>query len=100
MKGFGVEILKQSLPPRVLRATTASASLRSRRYADYHSFGTRHRSMMRYCYAVPGSVGFVISQDGEIRAMTRVGDDLVFWDSIRLQFDQFIGQKRAFRSGR
>jgi hypothetical protein len=56
--------------------------------------------MMRYCYAVPGSVGFVISQDGEIRAMTRVGDDLVFWDSIRLQFDQFIGQKRAFRSGR
>jgi hypothetical protein len=56
--------------------------------------------MMRYCYAVPGSVGFVISQDGEIRAMTRVGDDLVFWDSIRPQFDQFIGQKRAFRSGR
>ena len=70
VKGFGVEILKEALPPRVLRATTASASLRSMRNADYHSFGTRHRSMMRYCYAVPGSLGFVVSQDGEIRAMT------------------------------
>ncbi len=100
VKGFGVEILEQNQPPRVLRATTASGSLKSLRLVDYHSLGTRHRSMMRYCYVVPGSLGFVVSQGGDIRAMTRVGGDLIFWDSIRLQFDQFIGQKRAFRSGR
>jgi hypothetical protein len=98
--GFGVEILKQSPPPRVLRSITASATGQSLRPADYLSLGTRHRSMMRYCYAVPGSLGFVVSQDGDIRVMTRIRDDLVFWDSIRLQLDQFIGQKRAFRSGR
>lgn len=100
VKGFGVEILKQSPPPRVFRSTTASATPQSLRPADYQSLGTRHSSMMRYCYAVPGSLGFVVSQDDDIRAMTRLGDDLVFWDSIRLQFDQFIGEKRAFRSGR
>lgn len=98
--GFGVEILEQSPPPQVLLSTTASARRHSMRTTDYQAFGTRHRSMMRYCYAVPGSLGFVVSQDGDIRAMTRLGDDLVIWDSIRLQFDQFIAQKRAFRSGR
>jgi hypothetical protein len=98
--GFGVEILKEAPPTRVLRSTTASGSRHSLRMVDYQSFGTRHRSMMRYCYSVPGSLGFVVSQDGEIRAMTRLGDDLVIWEGIRLQLDEFIGQKRAFRSGR
>jgi hypothetical protein len=46
--------------------------------------GTRHRSMMRYCNAYPGSVGFVISQDGDIRAISKVKDILILWDGIRL----------------
>ena len=49
------------------------------------AFGTRHRSMMRYCNSNPGSVGFVISEDGDIRAMTKVGQDLVVWDGVLLQ---------------
>lgn len=50
--------------------------------------------MIRYCFQVPGSVGFVVSQDGDVRVMTRVGDDLVYWDSIRLQYDEFVRQRR------
>jgi len=40
-----------------------------------------------------GSLGVVISQDGDVRVMTRVGDDLVLWESIRLQYDKFVSQK-------
>ena len=39
---------------------------------------------MRYCFAHPGSLGFVISQDGEIRAMTRVGAQLIIWENIEV----------------
>jgi hypothetical protein len=40
--------------------------------------------MMRYCFANPKSVGFVISQDGEIRAMTRVGGRLIMWENLKV----------------
>lgn len=36
---------------------------------DARRFGTRHQSMMRLCFARPGSVGFVVSQDGNVRAI-------------------------------
>jgi hypothetical protein len=41
--------------------------------------------MMRQCFRDPASVRFVGSQDGDVRAMTRVGDQVLFWESIRLQ---------------
>lgn len=40
--------------------------------------------MMRFCFAHPGSIGFVISQDGEIRAMARVKDRLVIWENLKV----------------
>ncbi len=94
VKAFGVELLHQVPPPRVCRSTTAAATARSLHQVDYQHFGTRHRSMMRYCFNVPGSLGFVVSQDGDVRVMTRIGDVLVFWDSVRLQYDEFVRQRR------
>lgn len=94
VQGFGVEILSQNQPPQIYLSTTASASARSLRPVDYQHFGTRHRSMIRYCYHVPGSLGFVVSQDGDVRVMTRIGDALVLWDSVRLQYDEFVQQRR------
>jgi hypothetical protein len=81
--GFGVEITIRDDPAEVVLARDASAH--ELEPVDPTSFGTRHRSMMRYCAATPGSVGFVISQDGDIRAMTRGGDQLVVWNQIKLQ---------------
>jgi hypothetical protein len=96
VSGFGAEILQQTHPSKVVRATTAAATARSLRRVEYQHFGTRHRSMMRYCFSIPGSIGFVVSQDGDVRVMTRVGDALVMWESVRLQLDQFIrGRSRA-----
>jgi hypothetical protein len=79
---FGVEITVDQPPNAVAIALDNDASTTTA--ADYNHFGTRHRSMMRYCYRVPGSVGFVVSQDGDVRAMTRRDETLLFWENIQL----------------
>jgi hypothetical protein len=92
--GFGVEI-RTSDPPKVLvQANDARATKRNRAIIDYHHFGTRHRSMMRYCAKAIGSVGFVISQDGDVRAMTRKSESLLLWDNVKLRHDDFERRKR------
>ena len=82
VKGFGVEITIDQAPARTELALDAAAK-RTRMLA-YNHFGTRHRSMMRFCYARAGSIGFVVSQDGDVRAMTRVGATLLVWENIEL----------------
>ena len=85
VRGFGVEITRRRDPDRVYAARGAQIGKGNLRQIDFARFGTRHRSMMRYCYHHPGSIGFVISQDGDIRAMTRTRRGLVIWENIRLQ---------------
>lgn len=82
--GFGVEITVRDEPPSVFLAGNAEGTPQLLRQVDYDHFGTRHRSMMRYCWRFPGSVGFVVSQDGTVRALTRRDDQLLLWDTIHL----------------
>jgi hypothetical protein len=89
--GFGVEIIDSREPEKVYQATSENATKTRLHEINYFHFGTRHRSMMRYCSHTPGSVGVVISQDGDVRAMTLVRGQLVVWENIRLQ-RQFILQ--------
>lgn len=93
--GFGVEITIDTPPRNVVRAADAKASKRKRSSVDYNHFGTRHRSMMRYCNSVPGSLGFVVSQDGDVRAMHKIADDLVIWENLRLQVFRNINRNRS-----
>lgn len=81
--GFGAIIRTEVEPNRVLKA--ASADSISDEPIDYGHFGTRHQSMMRLCHEVPGAIGFVVSQDGDVRAITKVGEDVVVWDGIELE---------------
>lgn len=46
---------------------------------DLTKFGTRHRSAVTFAANSPGSIAFVISQDGAIRGMTRIGPKVLFW---------------------
>ena len=85
VKGFGTIITVEDAPSAVFAAQDELAIASRRLPLSYDAFGTRHRSMMRYCHSHAGSVGFVISQDGDIRAMAKVGQDLVVWDGVRLQ---------------
>jgi len=83
--GFGVELRVDADPPLLYQAHDAEASKDLLVEIDPASYGTRHRSMMRWVWPYPQSIGFVISQDGHVRALKRHGDAVVLWDNILLQ---------------
>ena len=41
--------------------------------------GTRHRSVYRLCSVEPKVIGFVISQDSQVRLIANVDDSVIFW---------------------
>ena len=41
--------------------------------------GTRHRSVYRLCSVEPDVIGFVISQDSQVRMIANVDDRVLFW---------------------
>jgi hypothetical protein len=83
--GFGVEVRTDNLLSDIHVARDSHANPRLVREAELTQYGTRHRAMMRYCYDKPGSLGLVVSQDGDIRAMTRIAEMLVLWENIDVQ---------------
>jgi hypothetical protein len=85
VKGFGVEIMYSDEPSEVFAARNRNGTVTGLRRVDYNHYGTRHRSMMRYCAQVPNTLGFVISQDGDVRVITQVSGKLVMWENIKLQ---------------
>lgn len=95
VQGFGVEITIQDEPASVYMSGNRSATPNSLRRIEYNHYGTRHRSMMRYCSLVPGSVGFVVSQDGDVRALTQVRGQLVMWENIKLQLPGFVQRRKT-----
>lgn len=83
LKAFGVEITVRDDPDRVVLAENSRATKTKK--LNLNQYGTRHRSMLRYCAANPNSVGFVVSQDGDVRAITHSGNRVVLWDNVRIQ---------------
>ena len=83
LKAFGVEITVRDEPGRVVIAQDSRATKTKK--LNLNQYGTRHRSMLRYCAANPNSVGFVVSQDGDVRAITHSGNRVVLWDNVRIQ---------------
>ncbi len=83
--GFGVEARADTDLCEIFIAGDAQASSHLLRTAPLSQFGTRHRAMMRYCDANPGSLGFVISQDGDIRATMQHNGRLLLWENINVQ---------------
>lgn len=48
-------------------------------------YGTRHRSVFRFCSKHKNSLAFIISQDGDVKAVTQVKEKLTLWTSIDLE---------------
>jgi hypothetical protein len=94
VRGYGVEITNAEEPANLFIASDRMATPGKLRPAIYNHFGTRHRSMMRYCFQNPGSIGFVVSQDGEVRVITKVGDSLVTWENIKLKYYSYVSKKK------
>jgi len=80
--GFGTVITEKKLPEFVYVSKLSTPSRVSKIKPEH--FGTRHQSMFAYCYKHPDSVGFVVSQDGEIRAIKSVEGKLVMWENIKV----------------
>lgn len=97
--GFGVEIRCRKDPPTVFTAGDEKASGKKLRPLDFAHFGMRHRSMMRYCFSNPGSVGFVVSQDGDVRAIMHIGKKVVLWENVRLQDIEVVRHRLVKRNG-
>ncbi len=83
LKAFGVEITVRDEPSHIFSAQNSLATKIKR--LDINQYGTRHRSMLRYCASNPNSIGFVVSQDGDVRAITLSGSRLILWDNVRIQ---------------
>jgi Probable sensor domain DACNV len=83
--GFGVEVRTDNLLSDISVARDSHANPKLMRHGELTQYGTRHRAMMRYCYDKPGALGFVVSQDGYIRAMTRIAETLVLWENVDVQ---------------
>jgi hypothetical protein len=87
--GYGVEIRSAKELERVRVSSAPKIAPHTSRVVESNHFGTRHRSMMRYCYAHPSSLGFVVSQDGDIRAVMRVRNEIVLWDNLKVRSSWF-----------
>jgi hypothetical protein len=83
--GFGVEMRADSELSEIFIAGDAEATPRLLRPVPISYFGTRHRATMRYCYERGGALGFIISQDSDIRATMKVGNRLILWQNINAQ---------------
>lgn len=85
VRGFGCEIIaKGDNKCQAYRAIHSSPTRGKLRRLDIQRFGTRHRSMVRYCTEDKSSVGFVISHDGPVRAISCSSSRLYFWDNVEL----------------
>lgn len=92
VKGFGGVIKINNIPEFIYISKSARINEKKLQKIDTNHFGTRHRSMFSYCWDNDGSLGFVVSQDGDIRAITKVNNKLIMWENIKVQ--QFIRSKK------
>lgn len=83
--GFGAEIVTKEQPDKVWVASDCDGTVDKLIPFNWEQFGTRHRSMMRYCASIPESIGIVVSQDGAIRIMSMIDSRLVIWENPLLQ---------------
>jgi hypothetical protein len=81
--GFGTVITEKIVPENVYISKGSKPSDAAVEMKADH-FGTRHRSMFAYCNKHPDSIGFVVSQDGEIRAIKSVSGKVYVWENIKV----------------
>ncbi len=79
--GFGAEITATSPSLKTVKVVSNSGQVVGED-KNIENYGTRHRSAFRFCSSFEDSVAFVVSQDGPIRTIKRVGSELFAWSDI------------------
>ncbi|MCW3490234.1 DNA integrity scanning protein DisA nucleotide-binding domain protein [Dethiobacter alkaliphilus] len=81
--GFGAEIM--AISPSLKTVKIANDPDANKFYErPINSFGTRHRSALRLCSSFEDLMCLVISQDGAVRAIKRVGPNVYMWNDVSL----------------
>jgi hypothetical protein len=76
--GFGAEVIAISSSLREI-----VMAIKPKHYRlPIESYGTRHRAAFRFCSTFEDSVALVVSRDGGVKAIKRVGSDVFFWPDI------------------
>ena len=76
--GFGGEITEATPVPHIHRALDLEGTQTAAEVVD--GVGTRHRSVYRLCLAHPGTLGFVVSQDGSVTVVHARDGRVLRWD--------------------
>lgn len=84
VNGFGAVVKTMKLPDVIYISKTARINESNFETINPNHYGTRHRAIFTYCWENEGSLGFVISQDGEIRTITKIGNKLIMWENIKV----------------
>lgn len=77
--GFGCEVIALSPSLSHVQSVTGSKKLTA---VPVESFGTRHRSAFRFCSSLEDAVAFIVSHDGGVKAVKRIGKDVILWPDI------------------
>jgi hypothetical protein len=81
--GFGGEII--AAHPELVEVSQArDANASTLIPVPAEAFDTRHRSAFRLCANLEDCVVLIVSQDGEAKAVKRVGNDVVLWKDVDL----------------
>jgi DNA integrity scanning protein DisA with diadenylate cyclase activity len=81
--GFGAEIIATS--PSLSTVKEALDPTATKTFnVPLERFGTRHRSAMRMCSSFDECIALVVSQDGPVKVLKRVGGDVVMWNDVTL----------------
>jgi hypothetical protein len=84
-RGFGTVIDEIQPPAKVYSSPTAGYRESNLKDKAPNEFGTRHQSMISFCWHHAGAIGIVLSQDGEIRVMTKFDKKLIMWENVKTQ---------------
>ena len=78
--GFGAVIhLPQKAGYKLMRCEDRSDSVIET--TGVEEYGTRHRSAFEFCYRFDPSIAIVVSQDGGIKIVRRVNENVCFWEN-------------------
>ena len=77
--GFGAEVLAVSPSLVNVKVYAKNGRMKS---IPIESYGTRHRSAFRFCSSFDNAIAFIVSQDGAVKAVKRVGSDVIIWTDI------------------
>ncbi len=83
--GFGAEVTASfsGVDKVQIAHTTEAIETKDVQFSEY---GTRHRSAFRFVACMEPSVGFIMSQDGGVKAVRQVGSKLVMWPYFQIGF--------------